>query len=150
VWRRYAVVIAAGRPLPVRDTALYWLLLMHGVPEARPVVAVPPPGTPAASAGFEAGETIRAINDEPVTSWQDVRWRMLQLALERQQVKIEVLNQSNRLNWRTLDMSRFDAEQLDGDTLALIGLRLYRPAVSPVIGQIVSGSVAEQAGLQAR
>jgi regulator of sigma E protease len=31
----------------------------------------------------------------------------------------------------------------------LIGLKLYRPEVNPVIGQIVAGSVAEQAGLQA-
>ncbi len=102
-----------------------------------------------ASAGFESGETIRAINGEPVTSWQDVRWRMLQLALERRQAKVEVINRNDQINWRMLDLSQFDAEQLEGDTLALIGLKLYRPAISPVIGQIVPGSVAEHAGLQA-
>jgi len=149
VWRRYAVVVAGPLANFLFAILLYWLLFMHGVQEARPVVALPPSGTPAASAGFESGETIRAINGEPVTSWQDVRWRMLQLALERAQVKVEVLNRSNQLNWRTLDLSPFDAEQFEGDTLALIGLKLYRPEISPVIGQIVPGSVAEQAGLQA-
>ena len=149
VWRRYAVVIAGPLANFIFAILLYWLLFMHGVQEARPIVAAPPPHTPAASAGFEAGETIRAINGEPVASWQDVRWRMLQLALERRPVKVEVLNRSNQLNWRTLDMSPFDAEQLEGDTLALIGLKLYRPEIKPVIGQIVAGSVAEQAGLQA-
>ncbi len=149
VWRRYAVVVAGPLANFLFAILIYWLLFMHGVQEARPVVAMPASGTPAASAGFEAGETIRAINGEPVTSWQDVRWRMLQLALERAQVRVEVLNRSNQLNWRTLDLSPFDAEQLEGDTLALIGLKLYRPEISPVIGQIVSGSVAEHAGLQA-
>jgi regulator of sigma E protease len=149
VWRRFTIVVAGPLANFLFAILLYWLLFMHGVQEARPVVALPASGTPAASAGFEAGETIRAINGEPVTSWQDVRWRMLQLALERAQVTVEVVNRSNRLNWRTLDFSPFDAEQLEGDTLALIGLRLYRPEISPVIGQIVSGSVAEQAGLQA-
>jgi len=149
VWRRYAVVAAGPLANFLFAILLYWLLFMHGVQEARPVVALPPSGTPAAGAGFESGETVRAINGEPVTSWQDVRWRMLQLALERAQVTVEVLNRSNQLNWRTLDLSPFDAEQLEGDTLALIGLKLYRPAISPVIGQIVPGSVAEQAGLQA-
>ncbi len=149
VWRRYAVVIAGPLANFLFAILLYWLLFMHGVQEARPIVAAPPPHTPAASAGFEAGETIRAINGEPVASWQDVRWRMLQLALERRTVKVEVLNRSNQLNWRTLDMSPFDAEQLEGDTLALIGLKLYRPDIKPVIGQIVAGSVAEQAGLKA-
>jgi len=148
VWRRFAVVIAGPLANFLFAILLYWLLFMHGVQEARPVVALPQPGTPAAGAGFEPGETIRAINGEPVTSWQEVRWRMLQLALERQQVKVEVLNRNKQLNWRALDLSSFDAEQLDGDTLALIGLKLYRPEIKPVIGRIVSGSVAEQAGLQ--
>ena len=148
VWRRFAVVVAGPIANFLFAILLYWLLFMHGVPEAQPVVAMPQPNTPAASAGFEAGETIRAINGEPVATWQEVRWRMLQLALERQQVKVEVLNRNNQINWRTLDLSPFDAEQLEGDTLALIGLKLYRPDVSPVIGQIVPGSVAEQAGLQ--
>jgi regulator of sigma E protease len=148
VWRRFAVVIAGPIANFLFAILLYWLLFMHGVQEARPVVAAPQPGTPAASAGFESGETIRAINGEPVASWQEVRWHMLQLALERQQVKVEVINRNNQLNWRTLDLSPFDAEQLEGDALTLIGLKLYRPEISPVIGQIVSGSVAEQAGLQ--
>jgi regulator of sigma E protease len=148
VWRRYCVVLAGPLANFVFAIVLYWLLFMHGVQEARPVVAMPPSGTPAASAGFEAGETIRSINGEPVTSWQEVRWRMLQLALERAPVKVEVLNRNNQLNWRTLDLSPYDADQLEGDTLALIGLKLYRPEISPVIGQIVSGSVAERAGLQ--
>jgi len=149
VWRRYAVVIAGPCANFLFAILLYWMLFMQGVQEARPIVASPLPNTPAASAGFEAGETIRAINEEPVTSWQEVRWRMLQLALEHQQVKVEVLSRNNLLNWRSLDLSRFDSEELEGDTLALIGLRLYRPEISPVIGQIVPGSVAERAGLQA-
>ncbi len=148
VWRRYAVVSAGPVANFLLAILLYWLLFMHGVQEARPIVDLPPPNTPAASAGFARGETIRAVNGEPVASWSDLRWRMLQLALERQQVKVEVINRMSQLNWRTLDLSRFDAEQLEGDTLALVGLRLFRPEIKPVIGQIVSGGVAEQAGLQ--
>ena len=149
VWRRYAVVIAGPLANFLFAILLYWLLFMHGVPEARPIVDRPQANTPAASAGFETGETIRAINGAPVASWQEVRWRMMQLALERQQARVEVLNRNNQLNWRTLDLSSFDAEQLEGDTLGLIGLRLFRPEIKPVIGQIVAGGVAEQAGLQA-
>ena len=149
VWRRYAVVLAGPLANFLFAILLYWLLFMHGVPEARPIVDRPQANTPAASAGFETGETIRAINGAPVASWQEVRWRMMQLALERQQARVEVLNRNNQLNWRTLDLSSFDAEQLEGDTLGLIGLRLFRPEIKPVIGQIVAGGVAEQAGLQA-
>jgi len=149
VWRRCAIVIAGPLTNFLFAILLYWLLFMHGVQEARPVVALPPPDTLAASAGFEPGETIRSINGDPVASWQEVRWRILQLALERQRVKVEVLNQNNQLNWRALDLSGFAAEQIEGDMLALIGLKLYRPQVEPVIGRIAPGGVAEQAGLQA-
>ncbi len=148
VWRRYAVVIAGPLANFAFAILLYWMLFMHGVQEARPLVALPQAGTPAASAGFEAGETIRAINGEPVASWQDVRWRMLQLALERRPAKVEVINRDNKIIWRLLDIPPIDAENLEGDTLALIGLKLYRPDINPVIGEIVSGGVAEQAGLQ--
>ncbi len=149
VWRRYAVVVAGPVANFLFAILLYWPLFMHGVQEARPIVAAPLAHTPAASAGFEQGETIRAIDGVPVRSWQEVRWRLLQLALEHRQVKVEVLSREHHLDWRTLDLSRFDAEQLEGDTLALIGLRLYQPEIKPVIGQVVAGSVAEQAGLQA-
>ncbi|MCX7140738.1 MAG: RIP metalloprotease RseP [Proteobacteria bacterium] len=148
VWRRCAVVAAGPAANFLLAIFLYWLLFMHGVQEARPVVGTPMPSTPAAIAGFEPGDTIRAINSVSVASWQDVRWRMLQLALERQQVSVEVLSRNSALNWRSLDLSQFDAAQLEGDTMALIGLRLYRPPVSPVIGQIVQGGVAERTGLQ--
>ena len=149
VWRRCIVVVAGPVANFLFAILLYWLLFMHGVQEARPIVAAPPPHTPAASAGFEAGETIRAINGDPVASWQDVRWRMLQLALEHQRARVEVLNRNHQLNWRTIDMASLDTEQIEGDTLALIGLKLYRPQIKPVIGEIVSGGVAERAGLQA-
>ncbi|MBK5103022.1 MAG: RIP metalloprotease RseP [Burkholderiales bacterium] len=148
VWRRYAVVIAGPLANFLFAILLYWLLFMYGVQEARPIVDLPPPGTPAASAGFEAGETIRAINGEPVATWQVVRWRMLQLALEHQRVRVEVLNRNNQINWRALDLSPIDTEQLEGDTLATIGFRLYRPEIKPVIGEVVDGGVAQRAGLQ--
>ena len=81
VWRRCAVVAAGPAANFLLAIFLYWLLFMHGVQEARPVVGTPMPSTPAAIAGFEPGDTIRAINSVSVASWQDVRWRMLQLAL---------------------------------------------------------------------
>jgi len=148
VWRRYAVVIAGPLANFLFAILLYWLLFMHGVQEAKPILDTPPAGTPAARAGFIRGETIRQINGEAVASWADVRWRMLQLALEKQPITIETLNASSQINWRTVELSRFGSDEIEGDTLALAGLRLFRPEIEPVIGQIVPGGVAEQAGLR--
>jgi len=46
-----------------------------------------------------------------------------------------------------LDLSAFPAEEVEADVLERIGLRLYRPPLEPVLGQVVPGSPAERAGL---
>jgi regulator of sigma E protease len=150
VWRRIAIVLAGPVANFLLAIALYWGLFMGGVQEARPIVAAPETGTVAAQAGLTRGDTIRAINGEPVASWQDVRWRVLQLALDRKEARLEIQSATNTIDWRTLDLTQVKADEVEGDLLARLGLRLYRPDVAPVIGQVVSGGIAERAGLAAR
>jgi regulator of sigma E protease len=75
---------------------------------------------------------------------------VLQLALDRKEARLEVQSPSGALDWRTLDLTQVRSEEVEGDLLARLGLRLYRPDVPPTIGQVVAGSVAERAGLVAR
>jgi len=149
VWRRIAVVVAGPAANFLLAIAFYWALFVGGVQEAKPVLAAPEPGTVAEASGIARGETILKINGEPVASWQQVRWQLLQLAVERQPARLEVINAKQRLTWRTLDLSRFDLEGFDSDPLARLGLRLNRPDVAPIIGTVVPGSVAEAGGLRA-
>ena len=149
VWRRIAIVVAGPVANFLLAVLLYWALFLSGVQEAKPIVAAPEPGTVAAQAGIARGDTIRAINDEPVTSWQDVRWRLLQLVLDRKSAKLEVLDARRAIEWRSLDLSRVVADEVEGDLLAKIGLRLFRPDVPAVIGKVLPGGVAERAGLAA-
>jgi regulator of sigma E protease len=149
VWRRIAIVAAGPIANFLLAIVLYWWLFMAGVPEAKPILAAPDPGTVAARAGVAGGDTIRAINDAPVAGWQDVRWRLLQLALDRQSARLEIVDARGASDWRTLDLARVTAEELEGDLLAKLGLRLYRPDLPPVIGKVVPGSVADRAGLVA-
>jgi regulator of sigma E protease len=149
VWRRFAIVVAGPAANFLLAIALYWFLFMSGVQEAKPIVAAPETGSVAAQAGLRAGDTIRAINDEPVTGWQDVRWRLLQLALDRKPARVEVADARGAIDWRTLDLSRVAADEVEGDLLAKLGMRLYRPALPPVIGKVIAGGVAARVGLEA-
>ena len=149
VWRRIAVVVAGPAANFLLAIAFYWALFVGGVQEAKPVLAAPEAGTVAEASGIERGETILKINGEPVASWQQVRWQLLQLAVEKQPARLEVIDAKQRLTWRTLDLSRFDLEGFDSDPLARLGLRLNRPDVAPIIGTVVPGSVAEAGGLRA-
>jgi len=149
VWRRIAIVVAGPLANFLLAVIIYWALFVAGVQEAKPIVAAPAAGTLAAASGLARGETILKINDEPVASWQEARWRLLQLAVERQAVRLEVVDGRQRLNWRTLDLSGFELDGFETDPLARLGLKLDRPDVAPVIGKVISGGVAEAAGLRA-
>jgi len=149
VWRRIAIVAAGPAANFALAVILYWLLFVNGVQEAKPIVAAPEAGTVAAASGLQRGETVLKINGEPVHSWQEVRWRLLRTAVERDVARLEVIDERRNISFRTLDLGGFDMQGLEGDPLARIGLKLYRPVVRPVIGRVVPGGVAERAGLRA-
>jgi regulator of sigma E protease len=147
VWRRIAIVIAGPLFNFVFAVLVYAGLFMYGLPEARPVLGAPPEASLAAAAGVKAGDTVRSIDGEPVATWQDLRWQILQAALQRQAVRLETLNERGHLGTVTIDLRDFPAAEVEGDVLERIGLRLWRPSLAPVLGQLVTGGPAERAGL---
>jgi regulator of sigma E protease len=102
----------------------------------------------AAAAGLRAGDTVRAVNGQTVSTWQEVRWRVLQAALGRERVGIETVNERGHISLATLDLRDFPTGEVETDALERVGLRLYRPPLDPVLGQVVSGSPAARAGLE--
>jgi len=149
VGKRLLIVVAGPAFNFLFAIAVYAGLYMHGLPEARPIVAEPPAATLAQAAGFRSGDTVRAIDGQPVATWQDLRWRMLQAALERQKISVEIVDARDRISVLTLDLSAFPSDEVESDMMERLGLRLFRPALPPVLGQVVAGSAAERAGLAA-
>src|SRR6185295_4660737 len=59
---RRCLIVAAGPAFNfLFAIAVYAGLYMHGLPEARPVLAAPPAGSLAHGAGLRAGDTVRSI-----------------------------------------------------------------------------------------
>lgn len=148
VSKRFAIVAAGPVANFLLAITLYWILFMYGIPGIKPVVGPVAPNTPAATAGFVAGETMLRIGDEPVKTWQDARWMLLQQAVNKTTVSIEVRGDKGDIAWRKLDLSGLTAADLDGDFLAAVGLTRFQPQIKPVIGNLVDGSPAQRAGLQ--
>jgi regulator of sigma E protease len=149
VWRRFAIVIAGPLFNFAFAVLVYAGLFMYGLPEARPILAAPPPGTLAAASGVRAGDTVRAIDGEAIATWQELRWRMLQAALQRETVQLETINERGHINTATLDLRSFPSADVEADALERVGLRLYRPPLPAVLGQVVAGGAAQRAGLEA-
>lgn len=149
VWRRVLIVAAGPAFNFLFAIAVYAGLYMYGLPEARPVLGAPAAGSPAAAAGLRAGDRVRAVDGEALDTWQDFRWRVLQAALQRQAVRIEIVDARGHIETVRLDLGDYPASEVEGDPFERIGLRLYRPPLDPVLGQLVGGGPAARAGLAA-
>jgi len=152
------IMIVAAGPLAnfLLAIALYFVLFVHGVPGLKPMLGDIPQGSPASTAQMQAGETILTINGEAIPSWQELRWRLLELAmrqdsghvLQRGEVKIEAQDAGGAPLFHLLDLSGLQAQDLDGEFLNKLGLHPYQPVTLPIIGKVVEGGVAQRAGLQ--
>jgi regulator of sigma E protease len=147
VWRRIAIVVAGPAFNFLFAIAVYAGLFMYGLPEARPVLAPPPQDSLAAKAGLRGGDTVVAVGGVSMTTWQDVRWRILQAGLQRERIRIDAQAERGEPRAIELDLSEFPTDDVESDVLERMGLRLYRPPLDPVIGKVVAGSAAQRAGL---
>ncbi len=149
VARRFLIVAAGPLFNFLFAIAVYAGLYMYGLPEARPVLAEPPAGSAAAVAGLHVRDTVRAVGGVPISTWQELRWRVLQAALQRQTLRLETVDARGHLGETTLDLHAYPADEVEADALELVGLRLYRPPLEPVLGQVIAGGPAQRAGLAA-
>jgi regulator of sigma E protease len=148
VAKRFAIVLAGPVANFLLAILLYWVLFVHGLPGMRPVVGVPLAGTPAAHAGFHAGDLIRRIGDTEVNTWQDVRWVLLENALRKETVHVELQSERGDINFGRLDLSGAGTEHIDGDLLEAVGITRYQPPLKPVVGRLIAGGAGQRDGLK--
>lgn len=149
VWQRFAIVLAGPMANFLAAILLYWILFLHGVPGLTPVLAEPPPGSAAVQAGFTAGDTVTRIDGATVSSWQDLRWIVLQGALDTQPLKFEVKTAQGENAVRELELNSLQPRDLEGDLLGTLGLVRFRIPLRPIIGELSADGPAVRAGLQA-
>jgi regulator of sigma E protease len=145
---RRSLIVAAG-PLAnfILAVLLYWVVFMSGSNELLPVLGTPAEATPAALAGIRNGEQVRTVDKEPIATWGDLRWILLQKAVDQESVELELINEQREIMLRRLDLRAAAGDGWEGDALDRLGVRFYRPQVPALIGKIVAGSPGERAGL---
>lgn len=148
VLQRMAIVVAGPLANFLLAIVLYWWVFVLGVPGLKPIIGEVKPASPAAYAQLQNGETIVSIDGEAVPSWQELRWRLLDQALQRSTISIEGIDASGVTLYHQLDLSGIRPADLDGEFLDKLGLQLYRPVLLPVIGKLTADGVAQAAGLR--
>ena len=148
VYKRFAVVLAGPAANFLLAILVYWLLFIHGVPGLKPMLGTPEPGSPAAQAQFQSGELILEVDGKPVSTWQDLRWALLEHAVEKDTVSVEVRNEKDAIAWRKLDLSKLAAKDLDADFLTKLGLTRWNPPTAPRISTVAEDGAGQRAGLK--
>lgn len=142
---RFLIVFAGpamNLVLPVLLFALVFVTI--GRPVLPPVVGRVAAGTPAASAGLQAGERIVAIDGVPVRWWEDVL-RAVQES-DGRALDLTVAGASGERRVTVVPAS-VTSRDVFGDPRRAWDLGA-RPLVAPVIGDVVAGYPAAQAGLR--
>ena len=147
VYRRFAIVAAGPLANFLLAIALYWGLFVGGTEELKPRVALSDTPAIAQAAGVREGDLVVAVDEEPVRSWQDLRWVLLRHALDSREVMLRVRTLEDVEAFRRLDLAGVAIDEGNTDLIARLGLRPWRPAIPAVIGRVADGSAAERAGL---
>jgi regulator of sigma E protease len=149
VWQRMAIVVAGPAFNMLLAIILYFVMFAHGVNGTKPVLGEISQNTPAAQAQLQTKETILGVNGETIQSWEEVRWKLLTLALRRGQVEIDGRTADGVEHRHMLDLSLIAPSDLEGDFMQKLGMQVYLPPVPPIVGEVLKGSAAERSGLRA-
>ena len=144
-----SLIVAAG-PIAnfVLAILLYWVVFMHGSDELLPLLGAPPANSPAAVAGIYNGERVRSVDGQPVKTWNDFRWLLLQKATSQESVELEVINEQQEIAIRRLFLTAASEQGWEGDALGRLGVVFFRPKIPPLIGKVVIGGPADLAGVR--
>ena len=151
-----AAVVAAG---PIANLLLaillYSALNWSGLQEPKAVLASPVAGSVAEKAGLRGMELVREAGFEgdtleQVRSFEDLRWRLMQGALNGRNLRLAVSSNGSDTNLATREVmlvfQDFNAGEVDAQFFRNIGI--VGPWTTPVIGTVVADGPAARAGLQ--
>ena len=107
---------------------------MHGVPGIEPVLGAPVPRLRRRRGADSAQATsIARVGDEPVQTWQDARWVLLQHAVRKEpRANWKCAQQRGDIQFSASSTCRRSAPRtIDSDFLQALGLRATSRRCSP-------------------
>ncbi len=154
-----AAVVAAG---PVANLLLaimlYSVVNWAGLQEPKAVLASPVAGSIAERAGLRGEDLVQqaAFDGEPledVRSFEDLRWRLTQGALNGRDVRLSVSANGSQqvagaLPAKELLLKTAELGASDADAQLFRKIGILGPWTRPVIGEVMAGSAAAKAGLR--
>jgi regulator of sigma E protease len=148
VWKRIAIVAAGPLANFLLAIAVLTALFMHGVPEPATRLRAVLEQTSAHQAGLLGGDTVLAVNGNPVAGWSEMSWELMQAVLKQKPtVELQLERAGSVQSGTQLDISKLTLKDLETDFPAKLGLEMARPPA--MLNQAVPGGPADKAGMRA-
>jgi len=127
----------------------YWLMFMGGFTVVSPVVGSVAPAGLAEQAGIRAGDQVLDVDGKVTNSWGSVAFILLNHIGSSDQIRLKVRH-SNDSDSRNVvvHIKNWMKGEARPDPLAALGIIPFFPKVPAVLGEVVPGNRAAQAGLQ--
>jgi len=149
VWQRIAIVAAGPLANFLLAIVAYWAIFVVGTTTVAPLVGDVTPASPAAKAGFERGDEIVAIQGESVRAWDEINLKLVALIGYDGRLEIDARPEgAERVRTYGLEVDNFLARQNPPQPFGTLGFEPWRPDMPAVLGQVLEGEAAAQAGLQ--
>lgn len=144
--KRVAIVSAGPIANLIFAILAYWILFVVGVSGIKPIIDDVHPASIAAQAGLNPSDEILQVNGKRTPTWNSVYKALIQKAEYGERTEILVLTSGIEQQY-ALVIPQVSIEQASS-ILDKIGIEPLRPAIKPVLGEIVPDSPAQKAGLK--
>ncbi|WP_136247335.1 sigma E protease regulator RseP [Halomonas borealis] len=148
VWQRIAIVAAGPLANFLLALVAYWCLFVVGTSTVVPVVGDVTPDSPAARGGLVEGQEITAVQGEAVRSWEDINLELVAAIGASGELTVKARDEgASQAREHSLPVQDWLVRQDPPRPLATLGVTPWRPRLPAVLGQVVSGEPAAEAGL---
>ncbi|MDB5800658.1 MAG: peptidase [Rhodocyclales bacterium] len=144
---RAMIVVAGPAANFLLAIAAYWVLFMIGTTELAPVIGTIKSPSAAESAGLIAGERISKIDGEPIQSWTDLRWAVVDAALDGRSLQIEATTASGAQILHDLSLKGVKIDDRQPDPMTQLGISIPVPRLPMIVGEVEPGSPGARAGI---
>ena len=144
--KRVAIVSAGPIANLIFAILAYWMLFVVGVSGIKPIIDDVHPASIAAQAGLNPSDEILQVDGKRTPTWNSVYKALIQKAEYGERTEILVLTSGIEQQY-ALVIPQVSIDQASS-ILDKIGIEPLRPAIKPVLGEIVPDSPAQKAGLK--
>lgn len=149
IWKRALIVLAGPAFNFLFAVAAYSAINMAGMDGLKPVVGTVAAHSLAADAGFQPGDLLLAMDDQPLQGWDERRLYLYEKALDHARVRFKVRDRDGITRERVLDLASLSAAEVgSGLVERQIGMMPALPPLLAVVGSLDATGSAAKAGLQ--